>query len=219
MRRREFVVIGLGRFGSSLALELAARGQSVLGVDADREVVQKLSSHLTDAAVLDATAEEALREAGVQDFDVAVVGIGTDFEANVLVTSTLKDLGVPRILCKALTDRQKRILLNAGASEVILPEHEAGVRLAHRLTSPQETLERLELAEGISVSEFPCPRGMLGSSLGESQLRARFGVTLLMIKGLRTVLLPAASEVLREGDVLVAVGRDDDLRRLQEAEA
>ena len=216
MRKKEFVVLGLGRFGSSLASALAARGHSVLGIDRDRDVVQRLSNELEGALVLDATVEEALREAGVEDFDVAVVGIGKNFESNIVITHTLRDMGIRRIVCKGLTERQKRILLGAGAHEVVLPEHEAGMRLAERLTAPEEVRNRVELAEGILLEEVVCPAPLVGSTLEASALRSRYGLTLVTLKGPRTVLLPAPSEVFQAGDLLVVLGRTEDLRRFEE---
>ncbi len=132
----EFAVIGLGRFGSSLALTLAERGFSVLGIDRDRSIVQALAGRLTQTVALDSTDEQALRAVDIPSFDTVVVAIGSNFEANLLTTVAVKSLGVPHVICKATTDRQRTILLRVGADRVILPEHEAGCRLAQELAAP-----------------------------------------------------------------------------------
>jgi trk system potassium uptake protein TrkA len=130
---REYAVIGLGRFGSSLTLRLIELGHSVLGIDRNRELVQRLADDLTQTAVLDASDDEALRDIDITAFDAVVVAIGADFESNLMTTTALKALGVSLVICKALSDRQRTILLRVGADRVILPEIEAGQRLADDL--------------------------------------------------------------------------------------
>jgi trk system potassium uptake protein TrkA len=132
-RPREYAVIGLGRFGSSLALRLIELGHSVLGIDRDREIVQRLADDLTQTAVLDASDEVALQDVGITAFDAVIVAIGADFESNLMATTALKGLAVPLVIAKALSDRQRTILLRVGADRVILPEIEAGQRLADEL--------------------------------------------------------------------------------------
>lgn len=143
-RAQEYAVIGLGRFGSSLARTLMSRGASVLGIDRSPEIVQQMADELTQAVVLDATDENALRDIGITDFHTVIVAIGSNFEANLLTTVALRELGVPNVICKALTIRQRDILLKVGATRVILPEHEAGQRLALELLNPG-MLGQLEL--------------------------------------------------------------------------
>ncbi len=119
----DIAVIGLGRFGSSLALTLAASGCKVLGIDRDQTIVQHLADDLTQTVALDATDENALRAIDITAFDTVVVAIGADFESDLMATVALKSLGVRRVICKALTERQKSILLKVGADQVVLPEH------------------------------------------------------------------------------------------------
>ena len=126
-------MIGLGRFGSSLALRLVELGHSVLGIDRDREIVQRLADDLTQTAVLDASDEVALQDVGITAFDAVIVAIGADFESNLMATTALKGLDVPLVIAKALSDRQRTILLRVGADRVILHEIEAGQRLADEL--------------------------------------------------------------------------------------
>jgi trk system potassium uptake protein TrkA len=214
----EYVVVGLGRFGSSVALKLAELGHSVLGIDRDRAVVQDLSDNLTHTLALDATDEEALRAVGIEEFDTAIVAIGQDFESNVLVTSLLKELGLRTLICKALNRRQRQILLRVGADQVVLPEEEAGERLAYQLRMPL-VLDRLEIEPGVSVTELRCPRGFAGRSLRELDLERRFKISMLAIKGPRVRVAPREDEVLADGDVLIVLGPDAAITRLHELES
>jgi len=212
--RREFVIIGLGRFGASLARRLTELGHTVLAIDKDIRLVQDLSDELAQSVALDATDEDALRSVGVEEFDTAVVAIGSDFEASLLVTVLLKELGLRRVICKALTRRQQQILLRVGADEVVLPEHDAGERLARRLASPL-LMESFELEPGVDISEIHVPDRFAGKSLTELDLPGRLGLRVLLIRGKRLRPAPDAEEVLEAGDVLVVVGPDESVRRLE----
>ncbi|MFN3373900.1 MAG: potassium channel family protein, partial [Chloroflexus sp.] len=134
--RLEFAVIGLGRFGRSVALNLIERGHTVLGIDRDPNIVQQLADRMTQVVALDSTNEDALRAVDILSFDTVVVAIGSQFEANLMTTVALKQLGVKRVVCKALNERQQYILTRVGADMVVLPEHEAGARLAWQLSEP-----------------------------------------------------------------------------------
>lgn len=209
------MVIGLGRFGTSLALRLTELGHSVLAIDSDMRVVQAVADQLANAVRADATDENALRELGIEYFETAAVAIGDDFENNILVTSSLKELGVKRVVCKALNVRQQRILLRAGADQVLLPEAEAGVRLAEELTARAGDLARVELQPGCHLQELDCPSQMIGKSLGALDLRAKLGVTVVALRGCRVIVLPQPSVVLQKGDILLLAGPDADLARLE----
>ena len=215
LARQEYVVIGLGRFGSSLALKLVSLGHSVLAIDRDRDLVQRLSDEITQTVSLDATDEDALRAIGIEEFDTAIVAIGNDFESNLLITVVLKELGLQKVICKALNERQKSILLRVGADQVVLPEHEAGVRLAQQLSMPL-LVDRLELEPHISISELRCPGPLVGHSLGALDLSERFGISVLVIKGSRVRSSPSDDEILNAGDVLVLMGPDEGIAKLQQ---
>lgn len=209
--RPEFAVIGLGRFGTSLALALMASGHTVLGIDQDAQLVQRLADDLTQAVILDATDEDALREVDIGLFDTVVVAIGADFESNLLTTVSLKSLGVRHVICKAVTDRQREILLRVGADEVVQPEHDAGRLLAEQLTAPA-VLARLHLGPAHDIVELLTPRSIAGKSLLELDLRRRLGVTVLLIKRENDLIVsPSADTRLLEGDLLVVVGRNEAL--------
>ena len=163
----EFAVIGLGRFGASLALTLASDGYGVLGIDRNRQIVQQLADKLTQTVALDSTDENALRAVDIASFETVIVAIGSDFENNLMTTVGLKNLGVPRIICKALTEKQKTILLGIGATRVVLPESEAGRRLARELTIPR-ILDQLVLDPEHSIVELTTTEAYTGRTLREA---------------------------------------------------
>ena len=179
--KKEFAVIGLGRFGTSLALTLMGQGFHVLGIDHDPEIVQRLSDQLTQAIALDSTDEDALLAIDITVFDTVVVAIGSHFESNLMTTVALKNLNVRHIVCKALTERQQVILLRVGADRVVLPEHEAGQRLAWVLAEPR-VLDHLELGPGFSVAELRVPPSMLKQTLVETDMRRRYGINVLAVR-------------------------------------
>jgi len=214
--KKEFAVIGLGRFGQSVALTLMERGYSVLGIDNNREIVQRMSEQITQVASLDSTDEEALRAVDIASFDTVVVAIGENFEGNLMTTVALKALDVRYVVCKTTTERQRRILLRVGADHVVLPEHDAGRRLAHMLTGPG-VLDLLELEPGYSITELHVPRSMVGHTLVETNLRHRFGVTVLVVKREQTLTVsPSANYTFASNDLLVVLGKNADITRLNE---
>jgi trk system potassium uptake protein len=212
----EFAVIGLGRFGSSLALTLLERGYSVLAIDRDREIVQQLSESIPQTVALDATDEDALADVGITSFDTVIVAIGTSFEANLLATSALKSLGVRHVICKATTKRQRTILLRIGADRVVLPEHEAGRRLAAELVSPT-VVDQIALGQDHSVTELIVPRSLLGKTLQEADLRRRFNVAVLAIKRDDVLSIsPPPQYIFQPEDVLVVIGENAGIGRVCE---
>jgi trk system potassium uptake protein TrkA len=209
---KEYAVIGLGRFGSSVARTLMERGAVVLGIDRSPDIVQDLADVLTQAVALDSTDEDALREIDIMSFKTVIVAIGSNFEANLMTTVALRDLGVQTIVCKALNERQKQILLKVGANRVVLPEFDAGNRLAQELTLPG-VIGQLDLGPGHTIGELNTPEGVVGQQLGRSDL-LRLGVTVLAVKRSdRLIVSPAPDFVLRTGDVLVVVGTSQSIER------
>jgi trk system potassium uptake protein TrkA len=209
LRNREFAVIGLGRFGSGVALSLEANGHHVLGLDQDPEIVQQLADRITHVAALDATDEKALQAVDITAFDTVIVAIGNDFEANLLTTVALKNLGVRHIICKVLTRRQRQILLQVGANRAIQPEFDAGQRLADELSAPA-ILERIPLGPNHSIAELLVPTDLMHQSLAQIDLRNRYGVTVLLVKrGNALDVSPPANFVLQPDDLLVVMGSND----------
>jgi trk system potassium uptake protein TrkA len=202
---QEFVVIGLGRFGGGLAATLVGMGHEVLGVDADQRIVQELSGVLTHVVEADSTSEEALRQLGVQEISTAIVAIGTDLEASILTTGVLVDLGVKRIVAKAVTEPHGRILTRIGAHKVVFPERDMGIRVGHSLAG--SILDYFELDPGFALVETTAPRELVGKTLADAEVRKRYGVTVVCIKprgGSFTYATP--DTVVQEGDVLVVAG-------------
>ncbi|MFW5941476.1 MAG: potassium channel family protein [Chloroflexota bacterium] len=211
-RPAEYAIIGLGRFGASLARALMENGNSVLGIDNDAQLVQRISAELTHAAILDATDESALRDVDITSFETVIVAIGADFENNLLTTVALKNLGVSHVISKAVTNRQREILLRVGADRVVQPEHDAGLRLAEELMAPT-VLERVHLGPDFSAVELRTPRSLADQTLAQLDLRNRLGVTILVIKRDEQLLVsPPGDTVLMKDDLLLVLGANDDLQ-------
>ncbi|MBX0327901.1 TrkA family potassium uptake protein [Oscillochloris sp. ZM17-4] len=209
--RPEFAVIGLGRFGSSVALSLIDRGYTVLGIDRDPDIVQRLADRITQIVAMDATNEDALNAMDIRSFDTVVVSIGTHFENNLMTTVALKSLGVHRVVCKALNERQQQILLRVGADQVVLPEHEAGSRLAARLADPL-VLDHLDLGPGFSVAEIRVPRAFVGQSLAKSDLRRSFGINVLAVRRDGNLLVtPPVDMIFSDDDKILVIGSDESI--------
>ena len=201
----EVVVIGLGRFGSALADTLVDLGHQVLGVDADANIVQDALGRLSHAVQMDATNPKALEQLGVKDFEVAVVAIGTDIEASILTTAALADVGIPRIWAKAITESHGRILGRVGAHHVVFPEHDMGQRVGHLVTG--RMMDYIELDEGFALVETTPPVHVVGKTLAEAGIRARYGVTVVCIKPEGQPFTYATPEtVMAAEDILLVAG-------------
>lgn len=212
----QFAVIGLGRFGSSVARTLSRMGYEVLAVDVDADKVNDITDEVTYAVQVDAMEEEALKSLGLRNFDVVVVAIGQEIKASILVTVMLKEMGVPKIVAKANDELHGRVLQKVGADVVVFPERDMGVRLAHTLVS-RNILDQIHLSPDYSIVEVVTPAKFIGKTLEESALRQKYGVTVLAIRrGKDIIISPGARQVIQEGDVLVAIGRDDRLKQLGE---
>ncbi|MBD0417987.1 TrkA family potassium uptake protein [Streptomyces sp. TRM S81-3] len=199
-------VIGLGRFGTSLANELMRRGWDVLGLDTDARLVQKHSDALTHTAVADCTDPETLRQLGVQEFTSAVVAIGTDIEASMLVSSNLLEAGVPTIWAKAVSRQHGQILERLGVHHVVLPEHEMGERVAHLVTG--RMLDFIEFDDDYALVKTVAPDIATGIPLGRSQVRSKYGVTVVGIKRPGEDFTYATAEtVVERGDVIIVTGK------------
>ena len=213
-RRRQVAVLGLGRFGSNVARELARIGHEVLAVDASEKAVQDVANDVTHAAEADITDPEALSALGLGDFDTVVVGVSSDLEVSVLATALLRRLGVKRIVAKAATELHGSILEEVGASRVVYPERETGFRLAHSFAAPGVG-DYLDVAPGYGVARTAVAESWVGMSIGELDMENNCGVTAMLInRGGDVIVSPPASEILRPGDVLIVAGLDDDLERL-----
>ncbi len=210
-QQQEFAVIGLGRFGSSLARALEENGQTVMAIDIDPQLVQSIADEVTHAAALDATNEDALRAIDITAFDTVIVAIGADFEANLITTATLKDLGVRHIICKTQSNRQKGILLRIGADKVVQPEQNSALRLAEELSLPT-LLEKFNLTQSYSIAEIVLPASLNWQSLAQTDLRNKYQLTVLLIKrGDEVLISPTSDTVLQEGDLLIVFGDNQSI--------
>ncbi|MDT0377556.1 TrkA family potassium uptake protein [Streptomyces sp. DSM 42041] len=211
-RDEPVVVIGLGRFGSALALELTERGTEVLAVDSRPKVVQALSGELTHAVAADCTDMEALRQLGVPDFSKAVVGIGTDIESSILATSLLVELEIEDIWAKAISRQHGRILGRIGAHHVVFPEHDMGERVAHLVSG--RMLDYVEVDPNHAIVKLKPPRDLVGVTLRESRVRSRYGLTVVSVKTTDGEYSHATPDtVLNYSDVILVLGRIDDVER------
>ncbi|MBM7569135.1 potassium channel family protein [Paenibacillus sacheonensis] len=215
MAKKQYAVIGMGRFGSSVAHELSELGFDVLAIDADEHKIQDVSDWVTHAVAADSTDEDALRSLGLRNFDVVVVAIGEDIQASIMTTLILKELGVPEIIVKAQNELHGKVLNKIGADKVVFPERDMGLRVAHHLISPN-ILEYIELSNDYSIVEMKAPDFTIGKNLLKLDIRARYKCNVLAIKkGSELNITPNATDVIEPDDVLVIVGKTEDLSELE----
>jgi trk system potassium uptake protein TrkA len=199
-------VIGLGRFGKALALELVKTGREVLGIDSDERLVQSNAEALTHVVQADSTDEATLRELGITEFDSAVVAIGSDLEASILTASLLLQLGVPEVWAKATSISHGRILEQLGVHHVIFPEMDMGRRVAHMVSG--ESLDYIQLDEDFVMAKTEVPEGFNGKTLADMKFRSNHGVTVVATRKEGDSYTPSFPEtVLSTGDVMIVAGR------------
>jgi len=213
---KQFAVIGLGRFGSSVAITLAKMGYDVLAVDTNEEKVNNIMDLVTQAVQIDAMDEQALKALGIRNFDVVIVAIGQDIQSSILVTVMLKEIGVKKVMAKAVTELHGKVLERVGADNVVFPERDMGVRVAHALVS-KNILDQINISPDYSIVELIAPQDFAGKALDEAGVRMKHGVTVLAIRrGNDVIISPGAKQVIEAGDILVVVGREEKLRDLEE---
>ncbi|NLW90135.1 MAG: TrkA family potassium uptake protein [Syntrophomonadaceae bacterium] len=218
MKSRQFAVIGIGRFGSSLVRELTRMGNEVLAIDIDADRVNDAIEYCTHAVEADTMDESTLKALGIRNFDVVVVAIGDNIQANILTTIMLKELGVKKVIAKAQTTLHGKVLEKIGADLVIYPERDMAIKLARSLVSVN-FLEQIDLSPDFGIIELFAPRAFLNHSLADLALRKKMRVTILAIKrGNEIIVAPAPDEVLKNGDVLVALGGNEALELLTNIE-
>lgn len=212
---KQFAVIGLGRFGTSVAKTLATMGHEVLVIDERQEKIQEIVGEVTHAIQADAKDEHALKALGIRNFDVVIVAIGKDTEANILVTVLLKELGVKYVVAKARTALQGKVLERVGADKVVYPERDMGMRVAHSLVS-SNVLDHIDLSDKHSILEVVAPEMLIGKTIRQSALRAKYDITVMAIKrGDEIIVNPSPDEPIKEGDIIVAVGENGKLRKIE----
>lgn len=225
-RDRVFMVIGLGTFGRQVSLEISAREGKVIAVDRQPKLVEAIKEQVTQSVLVDSTDEEGLSALSLEEVDVAIVAIGDAMEAGILTTAILKRSGVPYVVARAISEIHGQVLRQVGADEVINLEVDEGRRIAQRLVAP-DILDRIPISSSISVAEVNAPRSFLNSTLVRLDLRRRFSINVIAIKresqGLdevgnpriqEEVIFPEADTVLQEGDVILVVGKNDDIESI-----
>lgn len=209
------VVIGLGRFGTSLAMELLESDTEVLGIDSDAKTVQALAGTLTHVVEADSTDEEALRQLSVHEFQRAVIGIGTNLEASILTASVLLGFGIPNVWAKAISHAHARILEQLGVHHVVRPEHDMGRRVAHLVRG--RMLDYIEFEDGFAMVRTRPPEALLGRPLGDTHIRRDHGVTVVAVKRANQDFTYASAEtVLEQGDQVIVSGRTRSVERFSE---
>ena len=215
MKGKQFLVIGSGRFGTSVACTLCDMGHDVLVVDSNEANIQHMSQVVTHAVRADSTNEAALKAMGIPDFDVVVVAIGEDVQASIMTAILLKELGARQIVAKAQTELHGKVLAKIGVDRVIFPERDMGQKLAHSLAS-EKIIDLFELSDSYSVVEVIASREMVGKSLQQLDLRASYGVNVIAFRtaGGEVNVSPKASDLISDGDIIVAIGDNKALKKL-----
>ena len=212
---KSYIVVGLGRFGSEVARQLYQCGCEVLALDVKSELVQQIAPDVTHAAVGDCQDKEVLKMLGAKDFDCAIVAIGDNLAASVLVTMNLKELGVPYVVCKAYDETHRQVLLKLGANKVLIPEQEQANRLARSLSSTN-VLDYIELSDAYGIIEVPTPVSWIGKTLKDLNVRAKLGVNIIAIKhGEQINVSPGADYEIMPGDVMEILGDTNALNAVQ----
>ncbi len=216
MRKKQFAVIGIGRFGESLINELTRLGHEVLAIDTDENRVDDIASVATQAVQADAMDEKVLKALDIVNFDAVVVAIGGDVEANILTSITLKEIGVKKIIAKAHNTMHGKVLEKMGINMVLYPERDMAIRLARNLVSTS-IIEYIELSSDHGISERTAPLNFVGKSLEEKALRQRMDITILAVRsGSEIIVSPQADYRIKAGDIIVALGPVKQLEKLHE---
>lgn len=227
-KEKVFGVFGLGTFGLEVCRVISEKGGKVIAVDYQTELIEKVKNSVTQAVLIDSTDEESLKNAPIEDIDVAVVGIGENIESSILTTAVLKNLGVPYIISRAVSDIHAQVLKQVGATEVINIEIEEGKRVASKLISP-DILDKVYIGQNQMLAEVMASKSMVGKSILEIDFRKKLNVNVISIKHTSTKIdemgnpvvenivdFPAPSTVIQKDDILVVVGREKDIDKLKE---
>ncbi len=213
--KKQFAVIGLGRFGASVAQTLVKLNHEILAIDYKESIVQDMSAIVTHAIQADSTDEEAMRAIGIRNFDVVIVAIGENIQASILTTLILKELGVPQIVVKASNELHGKVLYKIGADKVIFPERDMGERTARNLIS-SNIVEHFEFTTDYSIAEIIVSSKMVGKNLKQLDIRAKYSCNIIAIKkGDQLIIPPSADEKLAQEDILVVIGKNQDLHRFE----
>ncbi len=214
-KNKQYLVLGLGRFGASLATSLCTMGHEVLAVDSDADLVDSIAPHVTQAIQIDATDEGALESLGVRNFDAAIVSIGQNMRDSILVCVLLKELGVPYLIAKATDELHAKVLRKVGVDRVVFPERDMGMRVAKSLLTPN-VLELIDLSDDYQLMETIVPAKWTGETIIGLDVRRHFGVIILAVhRGKQFFVSPAPDFVFEAGDIVLVLGKKDDIDNLE----
>ncbi len=225
---RQYVVIGAGRFGSAVAVTLSKKGKQVMVLDKNEHVVQRLSEIVTQAIQVDVSDGTALASLELGEMDVAIIGIGNCLEASILATMQLKEMGVKMVVAKATTRSDKKILSRVGADRIVFPERDMGERVANSMVSPT-IFDYIQVSPGFGIVETKVPDSLQGQTLGEANVRSRFGVDIVALRRQAPLLdkngdselkdtltiAPPASEILGKNDILIVIGEEKNIEKFK----
>ena len=225
---KQFVVIGLGRFGSSIAQALSEKGFEVLAIDENEERVKEMEGIVSQAVVMDATDEKGLKEMGITDFDTAIVSMGETIEDSIMITLSLKELGLKKVIVKAKSELHSKILRKVGADRIIFPEREMAEKLAESIASPK-IFDFIELSKTYGIIEMVVPKKLVNKTLSDLKMREKYKVSVIAIKRKLPYTLPDGSTDFKEdiivgpggdnevisGDVLIMLGKNEDLEKIE----
>lgn len=216
MKKKQVVVIGLGRFGVSVCKELHRLGHEILAIDINPENLEAVSAYSSYTAVADATDEADLKELGVRNFEYGIVAIGDDLQASVLCTLMLKEIGINQVWVKARDLQHRMVLEKVGADRVIQPENEMGIRVAHHVDS-EKIIDYINLSEEYSIVEMVASKKIADKTLMELDIRVQYNCIILAIKRNEEVnIAPHPDDIVEQGDILVVMGHKSDLKKLED---
>lgn len=208
---KQYLVIGCGRFGSSVAKKMCQLGNEVMVIDKDEDSIENIAEQVTHTAIVDVTEERDLKSIGLGNFDVVIVAISSDIRASIMATIMAKEMGVPKIVCKAKDELQAKVLYKIGADKVVFPERDMGIRLAYNLAS-ENILDQINLDPEYSIIEIVTPTNWVGKTIIELNLRAKYDITVLAVKtpsGLK--VMPSPNYKMQEKNILIIIGNTDKI--------
>ena len=208
---KQYIVIGCGRFGSSVAKKMCQLGNEVMVIDKDEDSIENIAEQVTHTAIVDVTEERDLKSIGLGNFDVVIVAISSDIRASIMATIMAKEMGVPKIVCKAKDELQAKVLYKIGADKVVFPERDMGIRLAYNLAS-ENILDQINLDPEYSIMEIVTPTNWVGKTIIELNLRAKYDITVLAVKttsGLK--VMPSPNYKMQEKNILISIGNTDKI--------
>ena len=208
---KQYLVIGCGRFGSSVAKKMCQLGNEVMVIDKDEESINNIAELVTHTAIVDVTEERDLKSIGLGNFDVVIVAISSDIRGSIMATVMAKEMGVPKVVCKAKDELQAKVLYKIGADKVVFPERDMGIRLAYNLAS-ENILDQINLDPEYSIMEIVTPQNWVGKTIIELNLRAKYDITVLAVKtqsGLK--VMPSPNYKMQEKNILIIIGNTDKI--------